>query len=191
MAVKFVVTLTAMVVCFVSFTFGRDSLPNDVLSRPLRARVERLKREVAVIQTNAETIQERTSVLWDWANAYAMNGGQLPVNLPASIAQVRSDSDPASVQTTRRYAKTIDSYVRQLQIYDERPDAIGPLDCEDTGPFLADSYQTIRQTYTIGSMPLQPGGGFLVARHFMSDHGRVQTANPAADNFITISSSNP
>ena len=189
--VKFLAALTSMVGCFAGYTFGQDSQPNDAIPRPLRARVERLKQEVAVVETNAETIQGRTSVLWDWANAYAMSGGQLPVNLPAAVAQVRSDSDPASVQTTRRFAKTIDSYVRQLQVYDEQPDAIGPLDCDDTGPFLADSYQTIRQIYTVGSMALEPGGGILVARHFLSDHGRVQTANPAADNYITIASSNP
>ena len=186
-ATRLLVSLT----CLVGSVWGQDAQPDDPFPRPLRARIERLKREVAVVETSSETIQSRTSVLWDWANAYAIRGGQLPVNLPAVVAQVRSDSDPASTGTTRRYAKTIDSYVRQMQVYDERPHGIGPLECDNTGPFVANSYQTIRQTYKIGSMALEPGGGILVARHFISDHGRVQPSSPSADNYITIAASNP
>ena len=183
-------TLAMMVVCVSRFGLGEEVQASDAISPALRARIERLKREVALVDTDAATIQGRATVLWDWANAYAMGGGQVPVNLPLAVAQVRSDTDPVSARTTRRYGSVIDSYVRQMAVYDEQADAIGPLTSDDTGPFLADSYQTIRQVYTVGSLALESGGGVLVARHFMSDHGRVQTMDPAADNYITIGSSN-
>jgi hypothetical protein len=46
-------------------------------------------------------------------------------------------------------------------------------------------------TTHFGDMEMVPGGGFFVAKHFMSNQGAYQTSNPKADNYITIQSSNP
>ena len=82
-------------------------------------------------------------------------------------------------------------FVRELQIREERPDAIGTLSTNGTGPFPAGSNQTIEQTYTVGEMPMLPGGGVLVGRHFMTNAGSLQTTDPTADNYASIRSSNP
>ena len=49
---------------------------------------------------------------------------------------------------------------------------------------------TITQTYTVGAMPVQTGGGFLVARHFMTNFGTWQVNDASAPNYISIDSSN-
>lgn len=175
---------------------------DDYLSRELRVQVERLKQEVATVPTARETLRQRTLILWQWANAFATSGGILPVELPITVAMVTAFPDRREVE--RAFGENlaipwagggpthfVDRFVRELQVRDEQPDAIGTLTCDDTGPFPVESYQTIQQTYTVGSMPMAIGGGVLVAKHFIADHGRFQTTDPKAQDYVTISCSNP
>jgi len=171
---------------------GTQNENQDDFEQQLRARVERLKQEIAAEPTNEDTLVPRARVLWDWANAYAQRGGVLPVNLPATVARVFRTNQPGQpVAGARGLARTIDRYIAELQLRDEQPDAIGPLRSDTTGPFVADSYQTIRQTYTMGRKPLVAGGGILVAKHFIADHGVFQARDPQADNYVSISCSDP
>jgi hypothetical protein len=43
----------------------------------------------------------------------------------------------------------------------------------------------------VGTRNIEPGGGFVVARHFMPNYGIWQTSDPEVDNYISIASSNP
>ena len=72
---------------------------------------------------------------------------------------------------------------------EDHPRAFGAFTA-DLGPFPAESFQTLHQTYTIGEQEMAPGGGILVSRHYMSDYTLLQTDNPKADNYITVHSSN-
>lgn len=162
----------------------------DYLSAGLRAKVEQLKADVAREPTDFETVHARARVLWEWGNAFAKNGGVLPVELPlvsALILSIPLSENPISLDPM----VYLDRFVRELQVRDEQPNAIGTLTSPVMGPFPAESYQTIEQTYTLGEMPMVPGGGVLLARQFLSDHGLYQTDDPAADNHVTIHSSNP
>ena len=162
----------------------RPSLFNDYLSPELRGQVERLKREVRATASTRENGRRRAMVLWDWANAYAIAGGVLPVELPALIARVggQRSTGPGSL-------RQIDRYFRELQLRDENPTALGTLTSDADDPFLPGSYVTIKQTYHFGGMEMVPGGGFLVAKHFMSNQGAYQATKPSFDNYITIQSS--
>ncbi len=155
----------------------------------LRRRIEQLKADIAQTPTDGSTVRERAKVLWEWANAIARNGGELPVELPLVCGLVLSDW-PAE-GAVEGQAPVIDRYVHELQVREEQPEAIGPLTSSSQGPFRVGSYQTIKQTYTVGRMPMLAGGGVLVAKHFMADHAPFQTGNPQGDNYVTISSSNP
>lgn len=156
----------------------------DYLTDDLRSRVEKLKSDVRETPTNPTNQTERARVLWDWANAFALDGGDLPVNLTAMLARAL-----VYPERLRGREATLDGYVEELSLVDEHPDAIGELQA-DLGPFSAASYVTLTQTYTVGSKSIQTGGGFLVARHFMPNYGRWQSTAAGEDNYISIASSN-
>ncbi len=156
----------------------------DYLTPELRARVEKLKEDLASEPGNRSNLRERARVLWAWANAYALDGGYLPVDVTQAVAAVFAYEDIA-----RARPRLLDDFIRELAMKDAVPDALGTLTA-DTGPFEARSWITLRQTYTVGSRPVQTGGGFVVARHFMPNYGRWQTTDPSGDNYLSIASSN-
>ncbi len=156
----------------------------DYLTADLRARVEKLKADLEAEPGNPTNLPARALTLWDWANAYALDGGYLPVNITQAVAVVFAYQDRVATRP-----EILDDYIREMTIKDEEPDAIGTL-VADQGPYEARSFTTIRQTYTVGSRPISSGGGLVVARHFMPNYGYWQTSDPSGDNYITISSSN-
>ncbi|MDH3641443.1 MAG: DUF3604 domain-containing protein, partial [Gammaproteobacteria bacterium] len=132
---------------------------------------------------NATNLEERTRVLWNWANAYALSGGVLPVNLTQAVALVS-----AYAEAVRGRESLVDGFIEEMTLLDEEPGALGSLRA-DTGPFEARSFATVQQTYTVGSRPIQTGGGILVARHFQPNYGLWQTSEPKGDNYISIQTS--
>ncbi len=156
----------------------------------LRERVEKLKSDLIAESTNNNNIPERLDILWDWANAYAMTGGQIPVELPFMVSVIRSL--PVEFLYSYMY-KMIDGFIQELKVRDENPGAIGKLHLETSGPFPVNSLQTINQIYTVGDMSVKSGGGFLVTQHVWSyyDNRILQFDNPLKENYVTIESSNP
>ncbi len=151
----------------------------DYLSPELREKVDALKLAVTRKATTGETYAPRAQVVWDWLNAWAMAGGNLPVNITASVRPVV----PETVGPGQ--AATLDYYIEELTLYDENPSALGTLSA-DLGPFEARSKVTIRQRYVVGNQGIAGGGGLLIARHFMPGYGEFQIKDPAADNFVSI-----
>ncbi len=156
----------------------------DYLSPELRQQVEALKSEFRASPTTTANYRDRAMVAWQWLNAYSLTGSGLPVNITATIRP-----NPPS-ELTRRVAMGLDAYLKELTLLDEHPDAIGELVAE-TGPFEARSWVTLNQQYRVGERIVETGGGFLIARHFMPGYGVYQVKDPAADNYISIRSSNP
>lgn len=154
----------------------------DYLTPALRARVEKLKLDAAALASNPTNLEERTRVLWNWANAYALSGGVLPVNVTQAVAVVFADPGFHSGQEG-----IIDGFIEEMTLLDEDPDSLGTLS-SDSGPFEARSFATVRQTYTVGSRSVEVGGGILVARHFHANHAFWQTNDPKADNYISVES---
>ena len=157
--------------------------PDDYLSTELRARVEALKADVERVPSNGANARARAQTLWAWINAFALAGRYVPVN----ATQVASGA-LAYPGFSGRIAG-LDDAIRELKLLDDRPDALGEL-VADQGPFTVRSFATIRQTYTVGGKDIEPGGGFVVARHFMTGMG-LQADDPAAGNYVSIASSNP
>lgn len=169
---------------------GDQSAPSVVLDPELRTRVESLKKDAARETTSRKNIKERVDILWDWANAYALKGGVIPSDLPSFVALYRagvSDNYFWVVSTI------IDNCIRELQVKDEHVQAIGTVSLDSSGPFPAGSWQTIRQTYTVGKMSMVTGGGVMIGQQLFNylDRGRPQRYFSKGDNYITIQSSNP
>ena len=168
---------------------GGCATQTDYLEPGLRERVERLKLE-AEEGTSPENFSTRTDVLWDWANAYALTGGPIPVNLPQAVSRARiaqTDGVAASPELLRQ----IDQYIRELQIKDERPDALGSLRFDSDEPLVAGSWATFSQTYAIGSEAMVEGGGILLARQLLTGAVYPQHQDSAADHYVLVRCSNP
>src|SRR5687768_5470133 len=61
----------------------------DLGSAELRSRVDFLKQEVLGEPTTPGNVVARNDVLWEWANALAAAGVNLPVDLPLNVALVK------------------------------------------------------------------------------------------------------
>ena len=154
----------------------------DYLPPDLRTAVEALKADVRRTPSSAANARARAETLLAWVNAYARSGRYVPVNATQVAAGVLAYAD------SRGRIARLDPAIRELALLDEQPDAIGPLTA-DPGPFLAGSHATIRQTYTVGAKDIEPGGGFVVARHFMTGFA-FQTEDETADDYVTVASTN-
>ncbi len=162
----------------------------DYLDAPLRQQVQALKADIASgSQTTLQNLDGRLDVLWRWANALSTQGVNLPVELPRIVSQARQ------INYRRQYAMVtlpaIPGLVRELQIKEEMPGAIGTVTASETGTWRVLDFVTFEQTYTVGEMPMQPGGGVMVASEIVARLEPFQRENPAALNYITIRCSNP
>lgn len=161
----------------------------DYLAPELRAAVEALKAEVAAgTPTTLNNLDARLNVLWPWANALAAQGVNLPVELPRIVSQGRQ------INIRRQYAMAIlppmNGLVRELEIKEEQPGAIGAVTSNTAGPWAVRTPVTFEQTYTVGEMPMQPGGGIMVAWELVARLDPYQRDDPGAKNFISIRCSN-
>ena len=136
-------------------------------------------------------------ILWDWINAYSLTGGPIPVNSTQELAPVFELRDSQSDGGTARpragaLPKNIDALLYEFRLGDDTPKAIPTIRIDKgTGPFPAASWQTIEQTLTCGSAPIEPGATIMLARMMISDGGLAQIENPAGDNYVSVRSSNP
>lgn len=163
------------------------------LTEEVRARVDALTSAVAATPTSKENFRERADLVWQWANAFALAGNELHPSLPAVIAVTAHDGflDGPVTPTMEQMFASIDAFIADLVFREANPDALGPLVPDTTGPFIADSYATISQTYTVGAAPVEPGGGFLFTPYVYTGLVSFQTSDPSADDYLAISSSNP
>lgn len=155
----------------------------DYLSPDLRSRVNQLMQSIDSIPTNDTNAESRARLTWEWINAYALNGNYVPVNATQVVAGVLGGAASGAYGP-------LDATIRELAFLDANPEALGTLTAT-LGPFTAGEYATVRQTYTVGSQPVQTGGAFLLARHFMTNFGPWQNSDPKAPNYVAISTSNP
>ena len=154
----------------------------DYLSDSGRNEVEALKAAYRANSTTPATYPERAEVAWRWLNALAMSGRSLSVNITNAVRPVAPDP------VRPRRARNLDYYIKELILLDEQPAALGTLKAT-SGPFEARSIATVEQTWTVGSKAVQQDGGLLVAAHFITGYGCFQTDNPAANNYVSISTS--
>ncbi|MBM4204800.1 MAG: DUF3604 domain-containing protein [Gammaproteobacteria bacterium] len=153
------------------------------LPSTLRTAVDRLQAESASVPTSAENRKVRAVVLWDWANAMASSGGELPVHATQLITYALTDSAGPALNGQ------LDTLIAELTLRDKSPDALGSITITP-GPFTVNTFAEIKQTFTVGSRNIQTGGGFLIGRHFMANFGEWQYGKRRENNHLTVVSSN-
>jgi hypothetical protein len=157
----------------------------DYLTSDLRARVEQLKANLPDIPTTPTNARARANLAWEWLNAYAIDGGYIPVDATLVIARILA---PEPVDDAKIAA--LDGVIDEFTFLDDNPDALGELTA-DLGPFTARTHATVNMRYTVGAQAIQTGGGFMLARHFMANFGPWQVRDSGDANYITIKSNNP
>lgn len=172
-------------------TFADAEAAEDYLTVDLRRQVESLKHSVddPLPNDGFEALKSRAELLWQWANRFAMKGKFIPHELPSILARILTLSEQSA--TPERLAalnRSVDQYVLEMQMLEEKPDTLGRLSARSSGPFTADSYQEIHQLYRVGKQQMTSGGGFLIAKHW-SYNTTLQTDSAAADNFVSLRSS--
>src|SRR5262245_33607840 len=83
----------------------------DYLSGELRSQVEALKAEVAAGPTTVENAPAHSALLWKWANAYALDGGVIPIDVASNVRQVTLDA-LAKRPVTDGVRRRLDLFVR-------------------------------------------------------------------------------
>ncbi len=162
----------------------------EYLTPELREKVDALKAAVANTPTTRETFAERAMIVWPWLNAWALHGGVVDPELPNLISYAGSNGGKNGWGYKGSTAEEwLDHGIRDLSFREDNRRAFGVLKA-DLGPFVAQSYQTLRQTYTLGEQDMEPGGGILVARHYMSDYAMMQIKDPAGEGYVRVTSSN-
>ena len=155
----------------------------DYLAAELRAAVEALKADVRRQPSSTANARAKAETLLAWIDAWALSGRYVPVDATQVAAGVL-----AYPNTEGRIAR-LDAAIAELALLDDEPEAVGTLTA-DLGPFVAASHATIRQTLTVGAKDIETGGGVVVARHWLTRLA-FQTEEAAADNYVTVASSNP
>lgn len=156
--------------------------PGAVYDRDLSAAIEQLKADVAAAPTDESTVAARSAVVADWADALSLAGHEMGLEGP----RVRSQSTlPPTGSAAVNAGAFVDRLVREFTLREE-PGALGSLDAESLGPFEAQQYATVSQTWTAGTRAVETGGGFWVARHFNANYGAFQTDDPAGAGYVTL-----
>ena len=155
----------------------------DYLAPELRAAVDALKADVRRAPSSTANARARAETLVAWVDAWALSGRYAPVDATRVAASV------LAYPNTKGRITRLDAAIAELALLDDEPEAVGTL-AADLGPFTAASYATIRQTLTVGAKDIEPGGGIVVARHFLTGLA-FQTDDAAADNYVTVASTNP
>ncbi|MEX0941480.1 MAG: hypothetical protein WD002_02940 [Pseudomonadales bacterium] len=156
----------------------------------LRSQVTDLQHAVIKSPTRtAEQIPPRARILWQWANAYSLTGR--PLHPEFTSTMVRMINGPLPPRLVESYGPTLDWFIREFSFRDANPDGIGYLTSDHLGPFSANGYAELRQTYTVGSEPIRKGGGLLVATRMYGGPFVIQTEDPTGDGYLTVTTNNP
>jgi hypothetical protein len=194
LAAVLAVAVTLLVPAFANPKAGAESPAEDYLSPELRARVERLKIEATEPSTDKKVLLDRLMTLWEWSNALSLTGAAIPFNYPlelmAAVHAMRGSKRGQGI-TPQQVSELIRRYGREFQVKDENPAAIGTVTISPPGPFRVGEHVTIEQTYTVGEMPMVPGGGIANVSRGQDLGSRAQNDDPTGDGYTTVRCSNP
>jgi hypothetical protein len=162
----------------------------DYLDIRFRQEVEALKRDIALSPTTLVNWDQRATLFWRWGNAAARAGHELNPAFSSLLSRRPNFAQSGEAVLARAFGN-IDDMIRELAWREANPGGIGVLRTTTPGPFVADSYATISQTYEVGDVPVVPGGGVLFTPYIYIGGIAFQTDDPAKDNYLSVTASRP
>jgi hypothetical protein len=175
-----------IIICISSWCIAAFS-QNDYMDTDLRQQVNALKSDASMGRTNQQNVRARMVLLWDWMNAYALTGRHIQPNATATLNAALAV--PVGQRNTPGQLRSIDELIVDFTYRDENPNGIGKAVVSPSGPFKAETWQTIEVSYTVADRPIEKGGQILIGRQFQSDAGRWQHRAPEANNYISVRAS--
>lgn len=185
------IVLAALGIGYYAVAVAQPRASSDYLTPDLRTRVNALKRDAA--PTTRENVVARAKLLWEWVNAYALTGGPVPVNATQALAPAwpLGEEEALGPEAVTTLIRSVESLLYEFRLKDEHPRGLPTAKFAAAGPFEIDSFQTLEQTITLGSLGMQVDGIFLLGRQQSSNGGLMQADDPAAPNYVSIKCSNP
>ena len=167
---------------------------HSYLSDELRQRVDELQLAARSDGTTVANLKARLDTLWPWINAYSLTGGPVPVNATLQVATAFRALEAQRLEGNQpgpSVLADVDALIHEFTVKDLHPEALGTVSLETEGPVHVGSWATIRQTYTVGKAPLNPGARIMVARQLQADGGHVQNRDAAGPHYVSASASRP
>ncbi len=188
-----VASTKALAIVFLLLGCEAEEAAAPISSSTLAARFEQfVESGAAQPATSAAALLERLGTLWELSNALALEGAPIPVDYPAHVKRNFLDLNKAGaepdLEILERARDIIDRYSRELALKAKNPNAIGTLTLTPPGPFRVGELVTLSQTYTVGDIPMRPGGGIILT----TNRGIAgQADDPSAENHVSVTSSRP
>ena len=184
------VLLTALGIGYYAVAQGQPRASGDYLTPDLRTRVNALKRDAS--PTNRDNVVARAKLLWEWVNAYALSGRPVPVSSTQTLATAwpLGEEEALGPEGVPNLIRGVEALLYEFRLKDDHPRGFPTARFVNPGPFEIDSFQTLEQVLTMGTLGMKEDGIFLIGRQYMSNGGPMQTADPAAPNYVSIKSSN-
>jgi hypothetical protein len=166
------------------------------LPSELQAKVDHLRAEARQTPTDNENVYARADVVWQWANSLALSGLAIPPDLPLTVTLIRwAKSDggeiekmPGIAMPLAMHIRRLDRYVKELALIQEGG-KLGELRFAASDPLESRAWTTIEETYTVGDLPIAPGGGFMLGVAGTGQEGRAQHEDPKAPAYVTARAS--
>jgi hypothetical protein len=169
------------------------SAVNDYMNISLRQQVEALKASVQEEPTTPETLLSRGKLLWEWANSFSLTGIALPVECSFFMTSVFVGSIAGEFSVLKRdpvvSSNDLDQMIEELTLKEEHFGSLGTFALTPKPPMIVNSLETFQQVFSVGTLSLLQGGGFLIARNGFVDHGIPQHENPSAENYVSVHTS--
>ena len=181
-------------VVWIALGTAQGTRSGDYLDPALREAVTALKQDAVRQPTTAANLEGRLDTLWAWINAYSLTGEPVPVNATLQVASAYRSVENVRLSgtpPTRGVLRSVDGLIHEFRIKDEQPNALGRVDLEVEGSVHADSWATIKQTYTVGEAALGPGARIMAAKQLQMDGGLPQNQDPDGPNYLSATTSNP
>jgi len=178
-----IVTAAAVAICSALAWQARTQQPD------LRARIDRLIAEAHTTPTNKSNGKERAILVDEWANYLSHQGIVIPQLLLTNVATFKLGIFPMPIDPYQ----TLDWNIEELALKEKHPHGLGRIQVRnlDGGPLVVNTYTPLEFVYTVGEVPIHPGGGLRMGKYFGASHGVPQAMDRTKANYVSFHCSNP
>ncbi len=167
------------------------SVVSPQLNAPGQAELEAMFEAYGTPEISREVAKAHIVTFYRWINDRALAGKMVNPQLMLLCAHIALGEyfDKLPAKRAQVYLDALYLSTLTYRTTDDHPGVFGELEGRIVGPNLVDTHITIEQTYTVGTLPMAKGAGFIIPNHFRHAANEYQTEHPGAENYVSIISS--